>query len=37
MIMIINPGAKYLGEPWTLKSYCETHRIASDTLCFFNL
>ena len=22
-----------LGEPWTLKSYCETHRMVSDTIC----
>ena len=22
------------GEPWTLKSYCETHRSENDTTCF---
>ena len=22
------------GEPWTLKSYCETHRSENDTICF---
>ena len=36
LIVKINQRHKFSNfwEPWTLKPYCETHRTASDTICF---
>ena len=36
LIVKINQRRKFsnFSAPWTLKSYCETHRTAIDTICF---